>query len=381
MPSFRFVADVHIGNHKLHGGEVLAGINKRAHHILNTLADVSIAAAEANETLVVLGDLFDTSHPTPQLVAATMRALNATAPNTILLLGNHDMVSSTRGDNALIPFEAAQRGAVVVDRPRCMRYTNGVGDAEHALLLVPFRPEPMHEWFAETVGELLANAHGADLRTLCFHGGVRDHNTPKYLWNAPDSIDIELLKDIMKRGGIARAFCGNWHSPKEWMDASLHITQVGALVPTGFDNEGWGIGRSVGMDDQMNVRVRRHPGPRFVKTSAARIKSAHALNTVTEMAEAVGTELVFWRYELADGETQEDALALMEKVGLTPYGGVSFTQAEEDTEQQEAEAAEAAKVSDNLDENVRGYVEAMPLPEGVEREAVHSLVNRYIGRG
>ena len=275
MSTFRFVADVHIGNHKQFGGETKRGINSRAQKVLGVLGDVAVDSGNNQEQLVVLGDLFDTSHPTPQLVAETMRALKPAWDQPHLLLGNHDMVSADKGDNALVPLAAGRNpSAIVYDTPRTLLTQRRDGDME-ATLMVPFRPEPMHEWFAETVGTLLGNLMREPkvaYRTLCFHGGVRDHNTPKYLWTAPDSISSELLFDIMKRGTIDKAFCGNWHSPKKWVEGNQQVYQVGTLAPTGFDNEGWDYGYSVALDEQRNVKFHIHYGPRFMKTSRQSIQ-------------------------------------------------------------------------------------------------------------
>lgn len=379
MSRIRFVADVHIGNHKQFGGESKSGINARCRRIL----DVLRSQVGATDKLVVLGDLFDTSHPSPQIIAATQDVLSGV--DSYLLLGNHDMVSDQQGDNALSPMLPVVKG--IYERPEVVRLS-----PEVELLMVPFRMGPMSDWFAEAVGDLLEHAGMVmgkpDQRVICFHGGVRDHNTPKFLWSAPDAIDLSLLVDVMKRANIDRAVCGNWHNPRTWTVDGKVIEQVGAMVPTGFDNAGWQFGTAVEYCETAQKWTRISlSGPKFVNVTLAELGGLKVTKGKHDEMHVNGhlASNVFVKVKLAAGQTANDAHAVLASKGLTNdddtlLGGVVFSAADEDTEHEEKEAAEAARTADSLDAALREYVNAMPLPDGVEREAVHAKVSSYMGK-
>lgn len=384
MPRFRFVADVHIGNHKQFGGAVKAGINDRCRRILKGLE----FAYDGCDRLIVLGDLFDTSNPTPQIITETKRALRrpnipAGSHMANLLLGNHDMVSSAYGDNALGPLS---NEAFIHDAPATQHYLHN--GERLCLLFLPFRPEPMVDWFAEEVGNLLVD-HAAreldDYRVICFHGGVRDHRTPKYLWTSPDAIDVDLLFDVMKRSGVRLALCGNWHNHRVWERDGMRVVQVGALAPTGFDNEGWDygyvvdlpVGKTSSIHDSMVIM--RVPTPRFLALTMPEVRKQKA----SILGYAGG---VYLKVKLSAEETQEavseELLKQFGPVGTEDAAllGLVFASPQEDTERQEAEAAEAARTADTLEGALRQYVGAMPLPDGVDRALVETKVLNYLGR-
>ena len=367
----RFVADVHVGNHKRFGGPVVSGVNDRCRRILEVLE----AAAEDADLLVVLGDLFDTSNPAPQVVAATVRALQLAGPvkrQVQLLLGNHDMVSTQPGDHALGIFDAAVwpcREGVrfdVTEEPQVWR------DSEHPLFLLPFRPEPVSEWFADAVTALAASPDVSrdQAPILCFHAGVRDHNTPKYLWSAPDAIDVDLLFAVMRSCGSKLAVCGNWHTHRTWTRDGMTVIQVGALVPTGFDNPGADYGYCVDVLHNGSVRTVQKPGPRFLPLS---MDTARCWLGTPAGADGCYLRVTPGPEEVIDPEELarhfgEEVLAL------------EVVQAGEDTAEQEAEAAEAARTGDTLEGSLREYVQSMPLEAGVDRAAVELKVLNYLGR-
>src|SRR5882724_6254079 len=103
-----FVADPHIANFPAHGGPAIAGINRRCQLTLDTL---ELAAAKANaldcECFVVLGDLYDTTRPLPQIETAVRKRLSKFDGFVLLLMGNHDRNSGLAGDHALGPTAGA----------------------------------------------------------------------------------------------------------------------------------------------------------------------------------------------------------------------------------------------------------------------------------
>ena len=382
---YRFVADVHVGNHKAHGGPVTAGINARCAAVCAVLAQAG-NDDEGVECLVVLGDLFDVSSPTPQVVSEVMESLDLPddrgRPHAVrLLLGNHDMVSTQAGDHALDPLRWL-RACDVIERPEAerLRYPR-----KEALYFLPFRPEPVVEWFAEAVqalhGEVEPGWDRAGLEpVLCFHAGVRDHNTPKYLWSSPDAIDVDLLFDVMRRVNSKLALCGNWHNHRVWKRDDMTVIQVGALVPTGHDNPGRDYGYVV------DIR-RGQPGGSSHPDGLYRVKQLNGprfLTLTPSELEVEGSDLpdhTYLRVRLGPADDEND---LRVWIAAAPWAGkvkgLSFVLSGEDTAEQKAEAAEAARTSETLEGALREYVQAMPLDQGVNRATVEATALGYLGR-
>jgi calcineurin-like phosphoesterase family protein len=394
----RFCSDPHVGNHKLFGGqEVAPGVNARCNRILAALDCATMQGERTVDQLVILGDLFDTDKPTPQLVAATLRALlrdlpeEEKVPALQLLLGNHDMTSARKGDNAFASMEFA-RETFVHDEPGYVRFDNGV-----VLLMLPFRPQPTKEWFYEALGDVAVQSVipsqlgkiSRDTRILCFHAGVRDVQTPFYLKESADAVDIDPLFVAMERADIQFAVCGNWHNHRTWQrkmqDGRLmSVVQCGALAPSGFDNPGWEYGRVFDFDvdfrrsvggKQRQATINKIHGPRFIVVNSGGGVSFNS-------AERGADEDLFFKIKMREGETQEEAREWFRKyVGLERFGGVIYEPFEQDTRAQDEEAAEAARVSETLDEALRGYIGEMPLPDNVERGEVETQALGYLNRG
>jgi hypothetical protein len=244
----------------------------------------------------------------------------------------------------------------------------------------------MSEWLAEEVGNLLTdeNMPEAKLRVLCFHGGVRDHKTPKYLQASPDAIDIDLLWAIMERGDIKFAFCGNWHNHRRWQLANNRtVIQVGALAPTGFDNPGFDYGYHVDLDTKTET-VEYHrgsTGPLFIVQTAKEFMTMGARHFIgcaprTHLKVRLGK----------DGENEKATIeAALANYCMLPGAqsglrALVFEPHDEDTAEQEKEAAEAARTADTLEGALREYVTSMPLPDGVARENVEARVLNYMAR-
>lgn len=275
MTRIAFVADVHLANHKRHGGPVVAGINRRCQLILDALASACDSAKELRcQALVVLGDLFDHARPEPQIIRATQDVLARFGGQVFLVVGNHDMVSTRAGDHALGPLASEQ--VHVVEQP--LRVLIG-GDVD--LYLVPFRPELASEYIARDVAEL----HGRGwlpngLRVLGIHAGILADGdtagTAPWQLKAEDAIKAGVIAEIAKRNSISGVFAGNWHDRRlwpSWTTARLvnFVFQLGALVPTGWDNPGLGGYGTLGIfdGDIGNADYRVIPGPRFIKSTDA----------------------------------------------------------------------------------------------------------------
>jgi len=256
MARIAFVADCHVGNPKKHGGPVVAGINTRGQIVLDTLARAVRRAREKEaDLLAVLGDLFDTDTPTPQLIAAVQRIFAAMP--VVAIVGNHDQRSTALGDHAIAPL-APVKTFVFFERAEVLR----VEDAEVAF--VPFQPDPAHSWFPAAVRALAPPKRGVK-RALCFHLGIEDKDTAPWLKGAADSVPLAVLREILEEQGCAAAFAGNWHDRRLW-DGERPVLQVGTLCPTGWNNSGMdGYGTLALWDSKTGrIEIEEIPGPRFI---------------------------------------------------------------------------------------------------------------------
>ena len=356
-----FIADVHVGNHKREGGPVVAGVNRRCTQILDTLRAAFHASRDC-DAVVIAGDLLDSSKTEPQVLAATREVLADVGEVGYLLLGNHEMQSATPGDNSLRVL--AETNVSVQESPRAVPMDGGT------LLLVPFRPGDAREWLPSAVAEVAACTTGP--RVLAIHLGIIDEDTPPFLRNAHDAVPVQLLRELMRRHQIDVVVAGNWHSHKEWDDGA--IVQIGALVPTGWDNPGLdGYGSVIVVESaSITLRTTRReiPGPRFVD-----VPSALSLPNVPE-----GTHL-YARVRVPAGEV-DDARSRGDQ--LVSAGRAAAVAVQVDgTEARIAarDSAAAARSADTLDSALAGYVAAMTLPVDVDRAAVLALTRRFLAAG
>lgn len=358
MSRLAFIADVHIGNPTAFGGPVHAGINTRGRQVLDTLERAVQEVADF-DALIICGDLFDTSNPSPQLVTEVQRILSK-GPKTLILMGNHDMVSDAPGDHALGPLEAVHN--VVVDEKPSWE---AIGDA--VVLTVPFQAGNAIPWFEPTVADLVATLPSETrTRVLAFHLGVIDSRTPEFLAKAHDAIPLELVQEVMQKHGIQTAFCGNWHNGSKWG----RIVQCGALCPTGWDNPGWNYGlvrtldTSTGLISDIPI-----PGPRFLSV------------TTEEEAEIAKVEAARRRCKLylslKGDAASEETLELVRSWGVEARAVADTKEARAATRA----AAVAVKKASTLDEALARYIAAMPVADGLDREQIRSLAAGYLSRG
>lgn len=359
MSIYNFIADVHVGNPTVFGGPMICGVNTRGRLVLDAL-ERAVQATEPSSFLIICGDLFDTADPTPQLIAEVQRILSS-GPNTFILLGNHDMVSTTPGDHALGPL-AALDNVVVIESPTVEEY------GKDAILMIPFQPGDCREWFPKAVEALAVKVPASvTSRTLAFHLGVIDDTTPSFLLNAHDAIPLPMLQDVMDKHGIERAFCGNWHNSRSWLNG--RVCQIGALAPTGFDNPGWNSGgRMVRYDTSKRfVSSEDVPGPRFFSVES--LEQAEK-----ERQTAIRNECVPF-FQLKGGASQQ--LVEVRSWGVQARAVVDPSETKAATRA----AAAAVKEATTLREALAKYVAQMPVAEGVDREKVRSLAAAYLSKG
>lgn len=360
MSRIGFIADIHIGNPTAFGGQVLVGVNQRGALILEAFEKAVLTALHKCDQLVICGDLFDTSNPSPQLITEVQRILTQGPQTNIVLMGNHDMVSDAPGDHALGPL-VPMENVVVHDKPHVEHF----GGA--SLISVPFQVGDCRQWFPEVVADLAGYQTKWGTRVLAFHLGVIDESTPSFLAKAHDAIALEVVQEVMQKHDIAYAFCGNWHSAQKWGN----IVQCGALVPTGWDNPGDNYGRLWIVDTATGlVSYERIPGPRFYNA----VSEEEAETVISKAVMAGNVPFLTLKGEAAkDKELLE---ALREKH--------VYTRAEADMGKTQAAtraAASAVKGASTLNDALAKYIQAMPLDEGVSRERVREMAKKYLTTG
>ncbi len=387
MVKIAFVADVHCGNHKRFGDQISIGVNRRGELVLGTLhRALGVAVNEHCEVFVVLGDLFDSDHPEPQLIARVQHLFRQASQASggmriVCLLGNHESVTSGLGDNALGPLSDV---ADIADVP-IHHSASGVD-----VWLVPFTPGvPALGYISAALDGLEGSRLKRTTRTvLALHCGIRDEHTPPWLKTATNSIDVKSLVALCVQHKISQVVAGDWHSRREWLGNShpsvVSVLQVGTLCPTGFSDAGFqGFGNlAIWEDNGKPPKQIEIPGPRFIKTSEAEL--APILDKRITMARAIGKGggehnqlFVSWTRPATDLLRAQERLDYAKRLGHIVDGEVLAD--EQESEIAARTAAQRASSAATLDEALDGFCQAMQLEPGVDRAEVHRRSREYLG--
>lgn len=355
------VADVHVGNHQRMGGPMVAGVNTRCREVVAVLAEASRIAAESASALVILGDLFDTARPSPQVVRATMDAL-ADGPPTFIALGNHDMASGAPGDHALGPLAALRNVHLVATPTR-------VDAGKAGLWVVPFTAGKATDWFGTQVPK-----DGLAGCALGLHAGIIGVDTPWFLRTSASALDAQWLGREAAARGVPVVFAGDWHAHAvHRTDAGVRCVQVGALVPTGWDNPGVEPYGSVILYGGGHEWARtKLPGPRYVTVGSDSTELA-----VPDDPLAAPLRV---RWDVKPGAL---ASALAEVAGhpSVQVGAMEVSVELDGTACTDAlvESVAAARTAETFSEALTQYVGAMALEAGVDRDRVRSLAAGMLG--
>lgn len=273
-PCLAIIADPHVGNHKAHGGEMVAGLNDRGRLSLETFRRAIRMAKEAGAVAVaVAGDLVLVRRPEPAIIAGLQRVLEEETQElpTILVPGNHDMLdaSAEAGNTACAPL---YRETTITNEP-CWLEPPGL---QAALLCVPFNAEmPMREYLEKMIAKHGGHQRGrvAEQRVLITHVGVYDDESPTWCRDARDAIHADKLADLMADANIGYAFVGNFHNHQVWnsnYDEDARIVQVGTLCPGGHGDSGEfpRVGGMALYRPGQGHEMVEVPGPRFVDQPA-----------------------------------------------------------------------------------------------------------------
>lgn len=371
MARIGFVADVHIGNHKKHGGEMVSGVNERCRLTLKALADACrLASQKGCERLYVAGDLFDNTRPSPQLIRAVQEIFQGECPPVTLLMGNHDQVSMNDGDNALGPMQPVCQ---VVESP-CITMSD---DAKLEIWLVPFQPGDARKWLPSVLSGLEGGDSGGHsssqpppsdepaARVLAFHLGISDTSTPAFLQKAHDAIGVDQLKELCEKHNISYVFSGNWHDRKTWAGPNGPIFQTGALVPTGWDNPGLEPYGTLGIiDSEEGLSYEIIPGPRFVKA-----KQSDKVQEIVDAANEAGHKL-YLQIVVDPTMVREYSQESREMVQAGSLNAVQVVPDHKVAKENAKKSAGAARSVDTLEEAINEYVKTLTIPEGLSAEDV-----------
>lgn len=372
MTRLGFIADIHLASHKVHGGPVVGGLNERASLIVRAMRLARLQAeAKGCNDLFVLGDIFDTDAPTPQLVDAAIGALQSKQMRVHFLRGNHDMRSATEHDNALAVLRHVT-GFHVYEEPTLIQPADDL-----RVIMVPYQSGQAEEWLPGAVEDALNGAPDfIGRQVLALHLGIFDAELAKAPWvkGSHDAVPIELLEALCYQHDISAVLAGNWHSRKIFESKSdALIIQVGALAPTGWDNAGAvGYGSLVVLDvnhSLVGLDVMEVPGPRFLSA-----KSAADLDD--QKLECVPGCTIFGRLDV---QAEEVRTAIVEGAQL----GLHTVDVRVDDTARRAQvrnAAQSARCALTLQSAVSNYIKAMPEIDGYRKE-VWSKVAHLLGFG
>lgn len=353
------IADVHLGSPKRLGGPVYCGINRRGQLVLDAFTE-AVDRARAAPGLVICGDLFDTTKPTPQLIRYAQDVLDIEpAQLKVILAGNHDQISTLRLDNALAPLGRGS-STYIVD------HTIDMFAKPHPLTVVPFRPGPVRKW----LWDALEAAHNSRMEgsLLCLHMGISDDETPAYLRDVDGQIFIDDLVDIVEWFGFAGACAGDWHERRGWYD--WKIIQVGALAPTGWNNPGVDDYGWMAWWDGKRFECEHVPGPRFIRVAPTERQVWQRLNPIDGCTYFVELDVL----------EDEDAIELREYWSEFDWvDTLTMRVVRPGASEQARIAAQSARSMSTLQEALTAYVREMPLKNiNVSRDVILNRAAHYL---
>jgi len=378
---FAVIADVHVGNHQgVKGGTYELTMNERCRKVIACLRAARLTAEDQGcVRLYIAGDLFDNEKPTPQMIAAVADALglaDSSRAEVYALLGNHDRVSALPGDHALGWLGFSELGKVVTVPEFVV-----TGDGPH--YMVPFQIGDSHDYLAKTLGALHTEELAAHPnwefanRVLFVHMGIRDAIVAAanpWAAVAEDAIDVEKLFALCHEYRIAKVFAGNWHTHSQWTQQwadgfACTVTQVGALVPTGWDNPGATGYGGLSIYDYGTVSRIEIPGPRFLTVGSAAELAALPSDGANN----------YVRYRCLPDDVNAVSQLCDAAVSAGQIAVWSATVDVESAKRAALAGARTASDAHTLHTALESYVAAIEVPAGVDRARVLQLCTGALG--
>ena len=388
----RIIADLHLANHRLFGGQGV--INARAQAGLDAF---EAAMAPWCSAFIVAGDVFDSPRPTPALIGAFAAALGRAVNRSgdvpgFLMVGNHDCASAAEGDNALAVWPMRDNDTSATSTQPASAYTIAAPTFEAfaggrlLIVLVPFRPGQTQQRVFEDVRLSLARAglsptlKAPGFVAVVSHAGIAPADAPPWL-RGGTSLDEEQTHAFMRAHGVHAWFSGDWHGERDSIRESTAIYQIGALVPTGFDNPGPAYGRVLDLcllgDGAVRLEAFRVGGPRFHTVSAATAAEALAAATTIQHQASPG-DTAYVRLRVPAEALAATQLGAADALLAGRVDAVADTGIDPEQRTEALAMVASVKRAATLDEAIAVYVEGAPsVPEG-SRDAVLANVRRLV---
>jgi hypothetical protein len=251
------LSDPHIENFRVLGGPVTAGVNLRCRLVGGAFArGLQLAGKVGCDRVAVLGDLFNTGKPSPEVIGVAADAIAGSPVPVYVIPGNHDRSSDEPGNNALAALREV-KNCVVVDEPLFLQ--------PEGVILAPFSPRPPVEYFTE----LLERAGKGDWSILG-HVGIVGPDTSPFLINGRNIISVEQIFELglkaPKNCNLHVFASGDFHQHviHEGVLGAVNIVQVGALCQANFGDP-LEVGKLCVLDSSGGItEVYDVPGPRFL---------------------------------------------------------------------------------------------------------------------
>ena len=312
--SLAVVSDLHFGNHKLLGGEEVAGVNRRCAAIAMATREAVRIAQTADDGLdgfIVAGDVFDSSSPSPEVIGTVSDSFNQLTHPALLLVGNHDRSSDQYGHHALAAFNnnryVTAISGITVTRP---------AGAVH-MVLVPFveGPESVIEEFLESQGS-------ESPKVLIFHAGIVVGGGPAWTKEARNTIRVEKLRQWADDFHVIAALGGDWHTHNMVNDRCTGtapiVCQIGSLVQADFGDDPFKVGKLViveltfvdGEYYSASAKTINVPGPRFLTVRLDELKRM-ARGTWPKIP-CIASCQIYLRVEVRGDEEAREAARVLE---------------------------------------------------------------------
>lgn len=353
-----FCADVHLWSYPYAGGKVTAGLNRRAWEQIDVLRRTVKAAKEhCCSHLVILGDLFDRAKPEPQLLAAVREVLVEYELNVIILVGNHDQVSSEPGDHALNTLTWPNT-VKVIETPTLLV------EAEVEFICIPHQAGQADEWLPETLSGTgskslqclpALESKSARTRFLLLHLGIRDENTASFMQSSHDSVHIDALEEMSKKYHIDFAAAGNWHKRDQWDRDNFSCVQCGTLIPHSFSDEGLDRRGDLILWKDGEWSKEQIPGPRFIKRE---------WNEENLVGDIKGTENIIYLRLVTTKELYAAANTHLKELDIQ-HGEVKIVATDQITTREEIKST-----TDSLTETMKRYIENQTFDNRVDKDVV-----------
>lgn len=352
------ISDVHVGNHKAAAKpSVMATLNSRCMGVLNALdAACSHVLQDGHITaLIVAGDLFDNTNPSAGMMfetVATLKRVTDAGRQVIVLTGNHEIFSEAVDDHVLSTLEFIK--AAVRDSSRRGSFALHGGYGERVYVMPYLRD----------LAGVSAMFSPPGVRLVVSHFGI---HTPEMLaaqpWLEHSGVPLTLVRELCAAFGFDAWMSGDWHGHAKLCDDPA-IWQIGALVPTGWDNPGLeGYGSLVEVDfssSKLSCTRVEIPGPRFVTVTEQEFATLCAGGRKPDL---------YVRVRVSE-DRYRDAAHVIRELSANNFAHVEISVQREAVLSVVDRAVQVTRRPESLTGVVHRFVDGMLLPKDVAKDEV-----------